>query len=872
MQFWSRRRTRLQEEIQSHIELEIEENIESGMSPEAAREAAQKKFGNTLLTVERSREMWGGLWFEYLLRDLRYALRSLLRAPGYMAAVVLTLALGLGSVTTILAVIDSVLLRPVALPHPEELVVIYGKGEQPGSWVDLSFRQIDELRHDGRSLSAVAGYATTIAPISTSDGARTAMLNLVTPEYFQVLGTSAQFGRLLGSGDAAQPVVAVSHDFWLQQLHGDLHAVGSTIRIAGELRTIVGVLPEGIDFPSRGPVIYVPIALHPKNQVFLDPDSALALARLKPGVTVRHALAEVGGLLEHLHDASGVGSRQLMVVPVTRFLTSSLRTPLLALLGGVAILLFIACANAASLQIARAMERLPEMQVRSALGASFARLLQQLVVESLIVSFGGAVVGSALAFAAIAAIRRAYGDRFPRFQELAVHPSVLAAVVLLAMVAGLLASLAPAFSTRRRTVAVAAARRTVTSRNRASAVLVTIQIALTCVLLVTCGLFVRAFLALRQVPLGFDPRHVTTLVVMPQHAQQPQESLLEDNELLLHRLTSLPGVEAAAMQTSVPFSTFASSLTGTTDVSGRAFQKSDFANYSVVSSDFVRASGIPVMRGRGFLPQDDGSANSVVLVNQTFVDKYLVGRNPLGVEVKMHRDPTDKDSDIPLLGNFTIVGVVQNEMQGSDLASDFQPMIYLNNMQLPKDSMFLQIYGMMSQFAIRSPLPQDVLNKEIRAALKQTAPDMAEMQLQPMEEAIANSLAERRLALRLVSGFGAMALILAAVGIYGMLAYTVNTRRREIGVRMALGSSRTGVSRLVLKQAGRMVAWALVPGIAGAWAAEHAVRSFLFGVRPLDPLALAASAAVLAVTAAVAAAVPAWRASRVDPMEVLRVD
>jgi ABC-type antimicrobial peptide transport system permease subunit len=286
----------------------------------------------------------------------------------------------------------------------------------------------------------------------------------------------------------------------------------------------------------------------------------------------------------------------------------------------------------------------------------------------------------------------------------------------------------------------------------------------------------------------------------------------------------------------------------------------------------VRASGIPVLRGRGFLPQDEGSANSVVLVNQAFVDKYLVGRNPLGVEVKMHRDPTDKDSDIPVLGNFTIVGVVQNEMQGSDLASDFQPMIYLNNLQLPKDSMFLQIYGMMSQFAIRSPLPQDVLNREIRAALKQTAPDMAEMQLQPMEEGIANSLAERRLALRLVSGFGAMALILAAIGIYGMLAYTVNTRRREIGVRMALGSSRTGVSRLILKQAGRMVAWALVPGIAGAWAAEHAVRSFLFGVKPLDPLALAASAAVLAVTAAVAAAVPAWRASRVDPMEVLRVD
>ncbi|MFT4113925.1 ADOP family duplicated permease [Silvibacterium sp.] len=871
MQFWNGRRTRLQDEIQNHIELEIEENIQSGMSPEAAREAAQKKFGNTLLTVERSREMWGGLWFEYLLHDLRYGMRSLLRSPGYMAAVVLTLALGLGSVTTILAVIDSVLLRPVSLPHPEELVVMYGRSEQPGSFVDLSNKQIDALRHDGRSLAAVASYNTTIAPVSVADGSRTALLNLVSPEYFQVLGAPAQMGRVLTRSDATQPVVVLSHEFWLEELHGDPHAVGSTIRVSSELRTVVGVLPQGIDFPTRGPVVYMPVAEQQKGSTFLSIDASMALARLKPGVTASQALAEVRGFLEHIHDSSGVAGSQLMIVPVTRFLTSSLQTPLLALLGGVGILLLIACANAASLQIARAIERLPEMQVRSALGASFPRLLQQLVVESLIVSLGSAVVGGGLAFAAIAAIRHAYGDQFPRFQELAVHPSVLAAVVLLAMVAGLLASLAPAFSTRRRTVAAAAARRTTTSRNRASAVLVTTQITLTCVLLVTCGLFVRTFFALRQVPLGFDPHHVTTLVVMPQHPQV-SGSLLQSNTLLLHRLESLPGVEAAAMQTSIPFSSFAFNLNGTTDISGRPFQKSDTANYSIVSSGFVRASGIRVLQGRGFLPQDDGSANIVVLVNQAFVDKYLAGRNPLGVGLKMHRDPTDKDSDMPILQGFTIVGVVQNEVQGGDLASEFQPMIYLDDLQIPKESMFLQIYGMMSQFAIRSPLPQDALNKEIRGALKQTAPDMAEMQLQPMEEAIANSLEERRMALRLVSGFGAMALVLAAVGIYGMLAYTVNARRREIGVRMALGSSRTGVSRLVLQQAARMVAWGLVPGIAGAWAAEHAVRSFLFGVKPLDPLALAGTAAVLAMTAAVAAALPAWRAARVDPMEVLRVE
>jgi predicted permease len=858
----------LQEEIESHIELEIEENIQSGMSPEAAREAAQKKFGNTLLTVERSREIWGGLWFEYLLHDLRYGLRSLLRSPGYMAAVVLTLALGLGSVTTMLAVIDSVLLRPVALPHPEELVVMYGKTPQAGTYIELTYKQIDELRRDGRSLSAVAGYLGTVAPVDTSDGSRATMLTLVTPGYFQVLGVSAQRGRLLNSGDAANPNVVVNYEFWLDRLHGDPHVIGSTLRLSGEMRTVVGVLPRGIEFPSSSPAVYAPIPLQGKSIGFASPGMALAIARLKPDVTAQQALIEVRAFLDHLHDSNGVQGDTLVVVPVTRFLTGDLQTPLLALLGGVAILLLIACANAAGLQIARAIERLPEMRVRAALGASFARMLQQLLVESLLLSFGGAVVGGALAFAAVAIIR---GDRFPRFQDLAVHPAVLAAVVLLAMVAGLLASLAPAFSTRRRTVAAAAAQRTATRRNRASAVLVTIQITLTCVLLVTCGLFVRTFLALRQVPLGFDPHHVTTLVLMPQNSQQPSEALRQTDTLLLHRLESLPGVEAAAMQTSIPFSNFSYSMNGTTDIGGHAYQKDDSAYYSIVSSSFVRASGIHLLRGRGFLPQDDSSADMVAMVNQAFVDKYLAGRNPLGVGLKMHHDG-DKNSDIPVLQGFTIVGVVQNELQGGDLASDFQPMIYLDDLQIPKGSMFLQIYNMMSEFAIRSPLPQDVLDREIRGALKQAAPDMAEMQLQPMEEAIANSLEERRLALRLVSGFGAMALILAAIGIYGMLAYTVNSRRREIGVRMALGSSRTGVSRLVLQQAGRMVAWGLLPGVAGAWAAEHAIRSFLYGVKPLDPLALAASAAVLAITAAVAAAVPAWRAARVDPMEVLRVD
>lgn len=873
MQFWNRRKKRLQEEIQSHIDLEIEENVRSGMSPLEARQAAQKKFGNTLLAVERSREIWGVLWLEYIFQDLRYALRSLRRAPGYAAAVILTLALGLGSVATMLAVVDSILLRPVPLPHSRQLVMIYGKTKQAGTWGDLSYDQIETLRRDSHSFSAVAGYAATAKAVGTPDGVRWAIYTGITPGFFRMLGVPARMGRLLNNQDATRPVVLVSYDFWQERLHGDPHVLGSILQLSGTMRTIVGVLPQGLEFPfgTGSPVVYAPISLQAKDKGLLFTGAALALGRLKPGISSSQALAETRSLLTHDHDPNGVESRRLTMESVTHFLTAGLKAPLLALLGGVGILLLIACANAANLQIARATERLAEMQVRSALGASFPRLLQQLLIESLIVSLVGAAVGGVLAVAAIAAIRAAYAGRFPRFNELAMHPAVFSTLALLALVAGILASLAPAWSIGRRTVA-AGSQRTTTPRNRVSGFLVVLQITLTCILLVTCGLLVRTFRALKQVPLGFDPHHVTTLVLMPQDDHQPSERLRQIDTRLLDRFEALPGVEAAAMQTSIPFSNYSASLDGTTDVSGRAFHKGDSAFYSIVSSGFVRASGIHLLRGRGFQPEDDGSAAMVALVNQAFVEKFLAGRNPLGVALRMHRSPGDKESDVPLTGTLTVVGVVQNELQGQNLGSTFEPMVYLDDLQIPKGSAFLEIFGMMSQFAIRSPLPQDVLDKEIRTTLKQVAPDVAEMQLQPMEKGIAASLGERRLALRLVSGFGAMALLLAAIGIYALLAYAVTLRQREIGIRMALGCSRTGVTRLILGQAARLVLWGLLPGIAGAWVAEHAIRSFLFGVKALDPLALGTSVALLAATAAIAAAVPAWRAAQVDPMEVLRIE
>ncbi len=868
MNFFRRRQSRLQQEIEAHIAFEIEENLEVGMSPEEARHAAMKKFGSPQLTVERSREIWGLVWLERLLQDLRYALRTLKKSPGYTATVILTLAVGLGATATILAVVDSVLLRPVAIPHPEQLVMVQGQNNTL-----LADSQIEDLSHQSRIFSAVSAYSTGLKPVVTPSSTRVSLFAKVTPDLFKALDVHALRGRLFRHADTSAPVVVLNYAFWHDWLHAKPGIVGSTIKIGGKEQTVIGILPQGVHFPFglSAPFVYLPLSHQAKNHNFMNGNYAFVMARMEPGVTLPQARAAAESVLAHDYQGDGVSPKMLFMQSYKTYLVGNMQKPLFALLGGVLVLLLIACANVANLQIVRSLERMEEMHVRSALGASFARLLQQLITESVVVAFSGALLGAAISFAAIHAIKAAYEDAYARFQHLALHPVVFLTMALLALAVGILASLAPAFHVRRQTMASTVRQRT-TPRTRLSSALVALQVALTCVLLVVCGLFVRTFVALQHVQLGFNPHHLTELVLLPQDTHKSPTFYRETDAELLHRFQALPGVQAAALQSSLPFSRYQFYMSSSTDVSTRPFRNGDSASYSIVSSNFVTASGIHLLQGRGFLPSDDGSKAIVVLVNQAFVHKFLTGHNPIGVNIKMHSDPGDKPSDKPLRGNMTIVGVVQNELQGGDLGAAFQPMVYLDYAQLPAKSGFLSVFTICSQFAIRSTLPQGVLRNEIRATLKRVAPDMAEMEIQPMEQGIASSLSQRRLALRLVSSFGAIALLLSAIGIYGVLAYAVTLRRKEIGIRMALGSSRTGVIHLVLRKAAWMVLFGVLPGMAGAWFAGRAVKSFLFGVTPLDPMTETAVALALLLVAALAASIPAWRAARVDPMEVLRTE
>jgi predicted permease len=885
---WNNRRKQLLQEFETHIESETRDNLDRGMSPAEARQAAHRTFGNVPLAVEQSREALGGLWFERLMQDIRYALRSLRGVPAYSATLVLTLALGLGCATTMLAIVESVLMRPVPLPHSDQLVDLSMQEDTFGTHADahaISYTVLDQLNRDNHSFLSVSGYNSMVRPTTAPDGTRISVISEVTPNLFETLGIQPKLGRLIAPSDAKTPVVVVSEEFWRDRLHSNPSVIGSSIQVSRSPYTVIGVLPEAVHFPQgfSGPIVYLPVALDTTGPDPVDTfklDSASVLARLKPGVSRQQAQADIQSLITHIQaahpDPNHPGAAQHLVLRSYRdVVVGDLQKPLIALLGGVAVLLLIACANAANLQIGRASSRMSEMNVRAALGASFGRLLQQLVTESILVSLFSAILGGAISYAAIRLIKHAYSEQFPRFDELAIHPAVLVGTALLAVLVGVAASIAPALNIRRNTTNRVNAKN-VTRKSRLPAILVSLQVALTCILLVTSGLFVRTLQQLENVSLGFDPHGVSTLVLIPENPDQTIPQTRGTETRLLHRFESLPGIQAVTMQTDIPFSNYNVDMDGTTDVAGRAFQKGDDAHYSFVSTGFVQTSGIRLLQGRAFEPSDESSPVIGVLVNQAFQKRFLdsqqPARNPIGTTLNFHRNPTDTDADMPLHQGMTILGVVENEIQGADLGAAPKPMVYIDYLQLPADSMLAGVFNMAAQYAIRSKLPATVVASELRTALKEDASNMTEMSLSPMTDAISESLSQRRLTLRLVSGFGFVALALSAIGIYGVLAYSVALRRREIGIRMALGSSRPKVARLVLTQAATMVLLGLIPGIAGAWAAGHAISSFLYGVSPLDPQTLLAVAAILLVVSAAAATQPTLRAAQVDPVETLRAE
>jgi predicted permease len=809
---------------------------------------------------------------EGLIGDIRYALRGLRNAPGYAVTAVLTLALGLGATTAMLAVVDSVLLRPVALAHPDRLAVPENLQEGKPSGF-FSFEQLDGLAKGARGIEALARVVTMPKVVTTADGARMAEEVETTPNLFAMVGATPEMGRVFAAADGGGAAV-VSDAFWRDRMHADPHALGSTIKVSGRLVQVVGVLPRGFAYPQAyAPLVYVPMVVDAKGHESNGFDGSDALALLRPGVSVDVAREQVEAAFVRQFPRAAARGQSAGLQSYQAVVVGDEQPALLALLGACLLLLAIACANAANLQIVRTAGRTAEISLRAALGASRLRILQKTVIDSMTVSLMGGALGLALAAILVAWIKHAYGEQFPRFHQLRLDGWVGLGCAALAAAAGLLAALAPGLTALRSAHAARPAQsgRTL-SRSRVSSLLVAAELALTCVLLVTAGLFIRTFRALEQAPLGFDPQGLTNVVLMSQNPAISGAAYKQIYARLVQDLAGLPGVQGATTQTSLPFSNYQFTLTTSFRMPGIVVSPKAELGISMITAGYSHVMRMPIVRGRGLSPSDHEGMPVEGVVNRAFVRTYLHGKEVLGQQVDFtNSDPGDKSP--PFFSQpLTIVGVAQDEVDSPAIASA-RPTVFLDYRQFPAASpMATMLFGFAPQFAVRSSLPQAVLEHEIRAVLRRDAPELAEMGITPVEQAMQKSLTQRRLALRLAAAFGVVALLLAAVGIYGVLAYSVAQRTREIGIRMALGSSRAGAMGLVARQAAVMAVVGVAIGFAGAWPAGQAVRSFLYGVQAMDGLTLVLAACVLLAVCAVAAAVPAWRAAQVDPMEALRTE
>jgi len=821
------------------------------------------------------------------MNDLKFALRQLRKSPGFTAIAIITLALGIGANTAIFSVINAVLLRPLPYPQSERLVLIRERTNifDSGS---VSLSNYLDWRASQRGFTDLALFRRDDANLSGASGdveAERVGLARVTYNFLSVLGMPSELGRDFRESDDVphgKKVVLISDGLWKRRFGGSRDVIGQSITLDGVQREIIGVLPSNVQL-ARKAQVYIPLEDLRADKDYLDRRNHpgfSALGRLKPNVTLAQATADLNNIaaeLERRYPDSNTGRRVTALILLDSGV-KDYKHGVTLLLAAVGFVLLIACANVANMQLARALGRERELAVRAALGASRGQIAKQVFIESAILAVFGSIVGVLLALwglDAIKAIAPGSSASFApsdaaRFQEANLDLKVLAFTAVVAVGAGLLVGIWPALRVSRAaslTLSLHEGGRGTNGGARLQRVrsgLVVAQVALALLLLLGAELTLKSFRNAQNAPLGFNPENILVAeVLLPKARYDTDEKIARFNDQLIERIRSLPGVESAALGLNIPFdnnewdSPF--HLSGTPP--GSPGERPE-AEINHVTPDYFRVMGMPVLRGRAFTEDDRADRPRSVIIDETFAQKYFPGKDPIGQQIDDNQ--SDQKNPPPL----TIVGVVprtRNEAPGEDNVEQYHwPQMTFAADQVPNRSNMLLV-------RVKSGNPL-ALVPAIKRELQGLDPDQAFAGISTMESNIAKSLGSRRMMTSLLSEFAVIALVLASVGLYGVMALTVTQRTRELGVRLALGAQRADIFRLVLSQGMLLVLAGLTVGLLGAIGAGRGLQSVLYGVGGFDLPALSSALFALAAVALIACWLPARRATRVDPIEALRAE
>jgi putative ABC transport system permease protein len=845
----------LNEEIASHIAMEIESRVRAGVSPEAARSGAINEFGNIGLVAEVTRNQWGLTWLEQAVQDSRYAVRSFARVPLFSIIVILTLALGIGSSTTIFSLLDGILLRALPFPDSNRLMMLWELPPDARKPNVVNLKNFVAWKERNHFFDSMAAFLNLPLNIRSDRGSEQVPGLAVTADFFSTLGTAPIVGRTFRPGEYWQDEpneVVLSFKAWQELFSGKSDVIGKTISINREYHEIIGVMPRGFALPNSKAELYVPQAILQN-----DGRNYSVVARLRPGIAPDVAKAEMATLAYETarEDVELDSGWSATAIPLLEQAVGALRPILVMLFVVVGLVLLLASANVANLLLMKASGRIREISLRMALGASRHRILRQLLIENLLLATCGGLLGVALTALTLHLLKTSLpvNLNIPRLSEVTLSVPVLVYSAAASIFSAVVFGLAPALQSLKLNLVqdLRSSTRSITGGRRMRSAFVVTELALALVLVSGAGLMVRSFLHLINVNTGFHAENVLTvhMLLLPTKNDQQHAQIVRE---MLNRVRNLPGVVAAGSIGILP-------MEGTN--SGTYYYRADrpdplpnarpVGDVSIISAGYFEAMRIPMVRGRAFDEQDRNGHPLVAILNQTAARMLFPNEDAVSKRVKVEWNENDV---------VTVVGVVA-DIRHEAVDSSPDPCIFMPNEQQPFP---------FASLVVRSTEDPALIQRAVREQLKAVDPEQGIAKIELMRQMVSDSIARPRLEAQVLSVFGVIALGLASLGLYGLIAFSVAQRSREIGIRVALGASQATILRMVLGDGLRLAIAGVLLGVVGFVSLAQSVRSLLFEVKPLDPVTLISVISTLLVVSLLASLIPAQRATRVDPAAILR--